>query len=180
MKPTDLKDIRPQRRSRGRGWWLVIAGIAGAATAFFADPQRGNARRKEAVDRIGGFTRHTSRKAQHLVRGVAAKTSGWTHKVTHLRLAHPNVDDGTLRDRVESELFRDPEVPKGNINLDVAEGRVTLRGQLRRPEQIGDLQARVAAVPGVQAVQSYLHLEGTEAPNKAEVRDLTPSEREAT
>jgi hypothetical protein len=172
VKPTEIKDVRIERGSRGGGWWLVIGGVAGAVTAFFADPERGNARRKEAVDRIGGFARHASRRAGRLARGLRARTTGWSRKLAHLRPAHPNVDDSTLRDRVESELFRDPEVPKGNINLDVAEGRVTLRGQLRRPDQIGELQARVARVPGVQAVQSYLHLEGTEAPNKAEVRDL--------
>jgi BON domain-containing protein len=173
VKPSELKDLRLQRRPRGRGIWLVLAGMAGALTAFFADPERGNARRKQAIDRVGSFTRHTSRRAERVMRGLTAETRGWSRKLRHLRLARPEVDDLTLRDRVESELFRDPEVPKGNINLDVADGRVTLRGQLRHPEQIRQLQDRVSRLPGVQQVQSFLHLEGTEAPNKAEVRDLS-------
>ena len=165
--------VRLRTRGRGRGWWLLLAGMAGALTAFSADPERGNARRKEAVDRVGGFARHTRRRAERWLRGVQAQTSGWSQKVTHLVPARINLDDNTLRDRVESELFRDPEVPKGNLNLDVAGGRVTLRGQLQRPEQIRQVQERVASLPGVREVQSYLHLEGTEAPNKAEVRNLS-------
>jgi hypothetical protein len=179
LKATDVKDTGLQQRTRGRGWLLVVGGLVGALTAFFADPERGNARRKEAVDRIGGLARHTGHHAERVVRWVRAKTTGWSRKVTHLRVAHPSVDDLTLRDRVESELFRDPEVPKGNINLDVAGGRVTLRGQVKWPEQIRELQSRVARMPGVQNVQSFLHLEGTEAPNKAEVRDI-PAGSETT
>jgi hypothetical protein len=171
MKVKDEVGVQP--RGRGRGWWLLVAGMAGALTAFFADPERGNARRKEAVDRVGGFARHTSRRAERWLRGVRAQASGWSQKVTHLVPARTNLDDNTLRDRVETELFRDPEVPKGNLNLDVAGGRVTLRGQLQHPEQIRLVQERVASLPGVQEVQSYLHLEGTEAPNKAEVRNLS-------
>src|SRR2546428_4715763 len=167
------EEARLQSRGRGRGWWLWLAGMAGALTAFFADPERGNARRKEAVDRVGGFARHTSRRAEHWLRGVRAQTRGWSQKVTHLVPARINLDDNTLRDRVESELFRDPEVPKGNLNLDVAGGRVTLRGQLQRPEQIRQVQERVASLPGAQELRSYLHLEGTAAPNKAEVRHLS-------
>jgi osmotically-inducible protein OsmY len=152
---------------------LLLAGAAGALTAFFADPERGNARRKEAVDRVGGFARHTRHRAERWLGGIRAKTRGWSQQLSHLRPARTYLDDNTLRDRVESELFRDPDVPKGNLNLDVAGGRVTLRGQLQRPEQIRQVQERVASLPGVLEVQSYLHLEGTEAPNKAEVRNLS-------
>jgi BON domain len=179
VKGIDTKDVGAQRRTGGRGWLLVVGGLVGALAAFFGDPDRGHARRREAVDRIGGFARHTSHRAERVVRGIRAKTTGWSRKVTHLRVASPSVDDSTLRDRVESELFRDPDVPKANINLDVAGGRVTLRGQVRWPEQIREITSRVARMPGVQNVQSFLHLEGTEAPNKAEVRDI-PAGSETT
>ena len=64
-------------------------------------------------------------------------------------------DDATLRDRVESELFRDPEVPKGRMNIDAAAGVVTLRGTVD-PALVEDLAERVGAVEGVVRVENLL------------------------
>lgn len=172
MKPSEIRDVRLQGRARGRGLWFLLAGVAGALTAFFADPERGNARRQQAIDRLGAMARDAQGRTRRTVRGIQAQVNALSQRATHLRLSQPEVDDQTLRDRVESELFRDPEIPKGNINLDLADGRVTVRGQLHRPEQIRQVQERIARIPGVREVQSYLHLQGTEAPNQAEVRAL--------
>lgn len=69
-------------------------------------------------------------------------------------------DDARLRDRVESELFRDPALPKGDIVIDAVGGVVTLRGQVD-PALLEDLPVRVAAVEGVVDVRSLLHAPGT-------------------
>jgi hypothetical protein len=47
---------------------------------------------------------------------------------------------------------------------------VILRGELENPTDIGRIEDRVRAVPGVRGVQNLLHPRGTPAPNK--VRSL--------
>ncbi len=64
----------------------------------------------------------------------------------------------TLAHKIESILFRDRDVPKGQININAEEGVVFLRGQVDRPELVGELEARVRAVKGVRAVENLLHL----------------------
>jgi len=73
-------------------------------------------------------------------------------------------DDATLVDRVESQLFRDADVPKGGINVDAADGVVTLRGEVDAP-MIEEIAVRVAAVEGVTRVENLLHPPGTSAPH---------------
>jgi hypothetical protein len=63
--------------------------------------------------------------------------------------------DATLKARVESELFRDPDVPKGEVNVDTAYGVVTLRGRVAS-RWVGEIAERVAAVEGVTRVQNLL------------------------
>lgn len=74
-------------------------------------------------------------------------------------------DDATLRDRVESELFRDPEVPKGDMNIDVAAGVVTLRGTVDAA-LADDLEVRVGAVEGVVRVENLLTAEPGEGASR--------------
>jgi osmotically-inducible protein OsmY len=88
----------------------------------------------------------------------------------HLRRPdNPYPDDLTLRDRVTSELFGDPKVPKGDLNIDVVNRVVELRGQVANTEAIAAIIDKVRAIPHVEDVHSYLHLPGTPAPNKAKV-----------
>jgi len=68
-------------------------------------------------------------------------------------------DDGVVKARVESELFRDDDVPKGDIVIDVVAGVVTVRGQVEQ-RLVGDLPVRIAAVDGVVRVDSRLHAPG--------------------
>jgi len=51
-------------------------------------------------------------------------------------------DDATLKDKVESELFRDEHEVKGAININAQEGVVQLRGQLPSQDLIDALVNR--------------------------------------
>ena len=46
------------------------------------------------------------------------------------------LDDKTITDKVETELFRDENVAKGKIDVNTADGTVWLRGEAKTPEQI--------------------------------------------
>ena len=121
---------------------FVLGGAVGAALAYFFDPDNGRKRRKEAIKRTAKAFRQTGRKGR--------------------------TDDVTLARMVESEIFRDAEVPAAQINVNVENGVVYLRGELEQPDLIEDLGAQARKVQGVRAVENLLHVPGEEAPTKAE------------
>ena len=66
--------------------------------------------------------------------------------------------------KVETEIFRGPDVPKGQINVNVQEGVVQLRGEVPNPDMLDDLVEKTRKVQGVRDVESLLHLPGAPAP----------------
>jgi BON domain len=166
----------PWRRRRERPMRSVMLAAAsallGAGTAYLWDPERGRRRRALARDRLVATARHTTRGAVRLWRRARATISAYRHRIVHLvrapaRRHEPSPDSVTLAQRVESALFRDYHPLKGHINIDAANGTVVLRGQVSRPDQIRALEKAARHVRGVRQVESYLHVPGTPAPNKA-------------
>lgn len=74
----------------------------------------------------------------------------------------PNYAD--LVQRVETEVFADPAIPKGEINLNAEFGRIVVRGEVTDEKIISYIVQRIWSVPGVDDVVSYLHPAGTPAP----------------
>ena len=125
----------------------------GAALAYFFDPDNGKRRRKVAIDRLAGLARRQSRK----VAGVAKQGTALKQKATHMREAEkPQPDDVTLARKVETEIFRDADVPKGKINVNAENGKVVLRGEVGEPSLIEDLEKRTKKVQGVREVENLL------------------------
>lgn len=87
-----------------------------------------------------------------------------TQKLTHLHEQPKEFDDVTLARKVETEIFRDAEVPKGQINVNAEHGVVYLRGKARTPQMIDDLIEKTRRVQGVHGVQSLLHVPNATAP----------------
>jgi osmotically-inducible protein OsmY len=146
---------------------LGLIGL-GAALTYFFDPQQGRRRRAMAQDRFAAFFRQRARKAEQVGRSVSAQAEGMVEKAKHLQEEpKPQPDDVTLARKVETEIFRDAEVPKGQINVNAENGKVFLRGEVGKPEMIRDLEDRARKVQGVQEVENLLHLPGTKAPTKS-------------
>ena len=144
---------------------LALAGAAGAALAYFLDPTSGKRRRHVAYDRTLATLRGGARKSERLGRLAASEAYGVSRKLTHLREEPKDVpNDAWITDKVQTELFRDADVPKGDIDVNTEDGVVVLRGQVERPELIEALEAKVRKVQGVRDVENLLHLPGTEAP----------------
>lgn len=138
---------------------LGLGAAIGAVGAWFLDPRSGARRRNVTRDRIRGLIRRGVRRA----RGLAAEAYGVKQKTTHLReQAKPQPNDATLAAKVESEVLRGADMPKGQVNVNAENGVVILRGQVERPELIEELEARVRRVHGVQGVENLLHLPGAE------------------
>jgi osmotically-inducible protein OsmY len=133
----------------------------GAALVYFFDPENGKRRRKVTADRLAGFLRRQSRKSG----GLTQRAYALKQKATHLREEpKPQPDDVTLARKVESEIFRDVDVPKGKINVNAEEGKVVLRGEVESPELIEELVGKARKVQGVQDVESLLHTPGEQTP----------------
>ena len=78
-----------------------------------------------------------------------------------------DLNDPALARKVESELFRDARVPKGQIDVNVQERVVQLRGEVPTEDLLQELVARARTVDGVAGVESLLHLPGQDAPMHA-------------
>jgi hypothetical protein len=154
--------------SRGRALWMCVASaLSTGMLVFFMDPERGRRRRNMARDRLRARIRRTGRGLRSMWRGAAAETQGVSHRIVHLVPKATEVtDDETLRQRVESQLFRDRHIPKGDLNINCEHGMVILRGELDSPLEVAQLEERVRRTPGVRGVQNLLHPHGTPAPNK--------------
>ena len=85
-----------------------------------------------------------------------------------------DLDDVTIARKVESAIFRDHEVAKGHVDVNVADGVVWLRGEVKTPDLVKELEALAQAVPEVRGVENLLHLPKTPAPSRT---DTPPSQR---
>jgi osmotically-inducible protein OsmY len=133
----------------------------GAAFAYFFDPDSGKRRRKVAVDRLAGLSR---RHGKRLARASASRASGLTKKAAHRReQPKPQPDDVTLARKVESEIFRHADVPKGKIDVNAENGKIVLRGEADSAEMIEQLVGKAREVHGVQDVENLLHTPGQPA-----------------
>jgi osmotically-inducible protein OsmY len=143
---------------------LGIGAAIGAAMMWFLDPSAGRRRRALIRDRTLALFRRGARKAERAGGAVATEAYGVAQKATHLREEPKEYNDETLKSKVESELFRAEDAPKGQVAVNAQKGVVQLRGEVGSPELIDELVQRARSVQGVQDVENLLHLPDTEAP----------------
>jgi hypothetical protein len=140
------------------------AGV-GLLIMFFFDPQSGKRRRNATRAGVVGFFRRRARGAERKARISAAYGSGLTKRATHWREEEkPALDDVTIAHKVETKIFRDADVPKGQINVNVEDGVVFLRGEVDSEKLLEKLEREAAKVQGVKEVRNLLHLPGQPAP----------------
>jgi osmotically-inducible protein OsmY len=123
---------------------LLFGAAIGAAAAHFLDPQSGRRRRQYTVDKAKG--------------AVATATPSPTRI--------EDVDDVTLARKVESEIFRAPDAPKGDVSVDVQDGVAHLRGEVADEQWITRLGDEAGKVDGVKGVENLLHQPGTPTPQR--------------
>jgi osmotically-inducible protein OsmY len=146
--------------------FVAGAGI-GAAAAYFLDQQSGKRRRKLVVDKAGRFTREGAGTVQGAAQAAGAQAKGVAAKAQHVTTGGDSApaDDNTLKNKVETEIFRDADAPKGSVNVTVVGGVVELRGQVNDAAQGEALEMKTRMVTGVKDVRNLLHLPGETPPN---------------
>jgi uncharacterized membrane protein len=145
-----------------RGALLTGFGI-GIGLMYFLDPERGRRRRAQVRDRLAHSANvsancmgATGRDLAHRATGAAARVGG--------TLRRGPIADSVLADRVRAQLGRLVSHPHA-IDVEVADGRVTLRGPILQAE-VKRLLTAVERMYGVQEVVSALdeHKEAGDVP----------------
>jgi len=88
MKSQDLKGLRAKRGVRRL--WLGVAAVTGAAIAFLGDPERGNARRQEALRRLSGAAQAAAGRTSRWRNIVSARLPGRSHGRPPAQITVPN------------------------------------------------------------------------------------------
>jgi hypothetical protein len=139
---------------------LVTGAAVGAALLFVLDPNRGAKRRavlRDKLVRAGHVAREgasaTARDTGNRARGVAASFRG--------RFSDDDASEDVVRERVRATLGRASSHPRA-LDVDVRDGRVTLRGPILSSE-VRDVLAVAAGVRGVRDVVDELEPHETAA-----------------
>jgi osmotically-inducible protein OsmY len=103
-------------------------------------------------------------KNRRAARRAAGSAKGALHSAAHAVHGGRSYDDATLARKVESEIFRAEDAPKGKVSVNAVDGVVDLRGEVPH-EQIATLGKAALAVDGVRDVHNLLHVPGTPAPH---------------
>ena len=139
----------------------------GAAAAHFLDPQSGRRRRTEireqAVSKVHAGVDQATTTASH----AAGKAKGAVSTATPTGTGLEDPDDVTLARKVETEIFRAPDAPKGEVSVDVQRGVAHLRGEVADGQWITRLGQEAEKVEGVKGVENLLHRPGTPTPERS-------------
>jgi hypothetical protein len=75
----------------------------------------------------------------------------------------PRIDDETLRSRVEAATFASGRVRRHDVEIDVTEGVVWLRGEAASTALADECEARAGAVDGVVRVENLIRVARAQA-----------------
>ena len=144
---------------------LAVVSGAGAAAAYFFDPERGVARRRQAKDQAEALLRRKQADAEREARHAANVAQGEDAAAQGARIPRP-VDDVEVVNVVQQTLGG-LDVDTTNVTVESVDGVVTVRGEIASRDAQATVEQAISATPGVVEVQSFLHTPGTPAPNKA-------------
>jgi len=160
--PVRIQVGQPRRRPILPLIGLGIATTAvGAVLAYILDPVVGRTRRAALRDRVTATTRQAGRWSASLGRRAVATTTVLRERLRATEPGEP-VDEVALVSRIKSEVFRDPAIDKGSINVNAERDVVFLRGTAPSEDLIRAIANQVEGVPGVRKVVNLLHIPGAQ------------------
>jgi osmotically-inducible protein OsmY len=159
------------RELRGNG-----AGDAGPApsSARAKPAARTRSQAQEKRDAAMARAKEQSKRGAAGARGKAQskRPATRTRASARSKPAPKPLDDVTIARKVESTIFRDIEVDKGKVDVNVAERVVWLRGEVESQDLINELEARATGVIEVRRVENLLHVPEAPAPGRTDAAAL--------
>ena len=145
-----------------KGWagYKAAKGVTKGAGKVAKRKARPGPSTKERVAKIAGAVGITAAVAFLLSKVDRRKAAGKA-KGAVSSVGSKDYDDVTLARKVESELFRPADVPKGSISVNVNDGVVELRGELSDQKQIDELGDNARKIDGVKDVRNLLSTAGS-------------------
>jgi osmotically-inducible protein OsmY len=141
----------------------------GAGFMYLFDPVRGRSRRVRAKDQAAGLVRRNlrqaSRAASQQIHYTEGRLEGTVAKASGAGAFRPE-SEVDLREHLR-QVIAELDFPTTDVTVEVAGGVAALRGQVMTAEQMESVALAVSRVPGVDRVDSFLHLPDTPAPNKS-------------
>jgi osmotically-inducible protein OsmY len=137
--------------------FVRIVGIAAAAAAamYLLDPDRGRSRRAKLTDQAAALARKAEEKTRAQAEYQKGMMKGLAHDLTEPFRPEPDFDDETRRQKVNSEAIGRWEGLTSDVEVDVDDGVVTLKGNVDA-EKVDRLIRLVKGVPGVASVNDQL------------------------
>jgi hypothetical protein len=120
------------------------------------------------ADRAAGLVRRSGGRVWHLGRHIASDAAGMAARARNRNPSPKDLDDVTLARKIETTLFRPADAPKESVNIDVVDGIVTLRGEVKTPQEKEALEVAASEIPEVRAVENLLKLPKTPSPTRAD------------
>ena len=145
---------------------FTLGAAAGAAAVWFLDPHSGARRRSVAADKAGKYAREAQEEAARKADYAAGVAKGAVKEATSGNGDGERLNDPALARKVESEIFRAADAPKGDVVVNAEDGVIYLRGQVEDPALGERLAEEAGKVDGVRTVESLLHAPGAPAPAK--------------
>jgi osmotically-inducible protein OsmY len=149
---------------------ILFGAAIGAAAAWFLDPNDGTRRRNVVRDKSMKYARQGKRQAASQASYAGSTIKGKATAVapgTSREPAGERLNDPALKAKIESEVFRDADLPKDRVSVSVEEGIAFLRGQVDDRETISRIYQATARIEGVRGVENLLHTAGEPAPTKS-------------
>jgi hypothetical protein len=143
---------------------LLIGAAAGAAVMYFLDPDRGRGRRAQVSQQLGARKRKIEHVAEGVEKDAANRAEGAAARAKGAGVFHPT-DDRSLEVHLH-QVLEELDVETRDVTVEAVGGLVRVRGQVASTEDIARVVRAVNGVPGVHAVESFMHLPGEPAPNK--------------
>jgi hypothetical protein len=149
---------------------VIGSALVGAAAAYLFDPLSGGGRRARLRDRTSATLRRARWRGEKLQRHAGNVIQGKLHEIGDRDDADRPMDDATIAQRVRSEILGRPDFRADDIIVDVENGLARLRGKTEHPDRIEVIVDLTKRIPGVRAVETFIHAPGSSAPNKEAAR----------
>ncbi|HSJ28814.1 MAG TPA: YtxH domain-containing protein [Acidimicrobiia bacterium] len=130
---------------------IVVASVAGAIAAYLFDPDNGRGRRARAMDQTTAALDSLKGRSAAQARHQRNVVEGWAHEIRGAMRPSRDFDDGTLVQKVRSEVIG-AWTAQGHppVEVEASDGYIILTTTESDPGRLEELLDRVRKVEGVE------------------------------